>query len=280
MRCHAAPLTWACIGLLLLGLLQLAGCAEVDNKLAHARERIYLWEMHEIFVDIEGVDKQDIIFPQNKKSKWTQYKHYSLINTIDGRLTYSEFMSDFEMKLKPGLVDNSLVAPNGEGKGVPTVAEAVDDLKTRGWAMTMDVNQVTSGRTKDYAELLGRVDKKVDDYFEKLKDDPKWNRKLIEVNMRTHKLAGEIAAVRRQEAEEWLIRQLTRDVDAKEDRKYGLGLSRDDLVITTERSTVPGATTYDKVHLPESFMEHPDQADFLRKLNAAGIKDGMIGLTN
>jgi hypothetical protein len=46
MRYHAA---WACLAWLLLGLVQVAHSAKVDNVLSHARERIWLWEMYNIF---------------------------------------------------------------------------------------------------------------------------------------------------------------------------------------------------------------------------------------
>jgi hypothetical protein len=85
---------------------------------------------------------------------------------VDGRLKYHEFMADLEVKLDQGPhgdIDKSLVAPKAEGDGKPTVAEAVDALMKKGWAGNMPVSQVTSGRSNDYPELLGRVDKKFQD---------------------------------------------------------------------------------------------------------------------
>ncbi|GKU06117.1 hypothetical protein FLAG1_09323 [Fusarium langsethiae] len=284
MRCHAGPLTWACIGWLFLGLLQLADCAAVDNKLAHARERIWLWEMYDLFTDIEGADKQDVILPQNQKAKWAHRKHFSLVNTVDGKLTYAEFMADLEKKLTPDGVDKSLVAPNGEGLGNPTTEKAVDALKSKGWAMPMAVDQVTSGRSNDYAELMGRVDKKFQAYYTDLGNDNTWKRRLVETNMRTEKLSKEIVSLRKQEADEWLLKQMTREVDPagtpNDKKRYGLGLNRNELVVEKVTSTVPGATTYERVDLVQTFLDHPDRAAFERKLKAAGINNGIQGLVN
>ncbi|VTO88651.1 unnamed protein product [Fusarium graminearum] len=175
-------------------------------------------------------------------------------------------------------MDYSLQAPNSEGmvpdkdgqaSGKPSVAEAVETLKL-----------------KDYGELVGRVDKKFQDYYDKLGSDPKWKRKLIETNQRTNKLTGEIVALRQQEADDWVIKQLTQDADHNnpkvpdEDKKLGIGLSRDDLVIERVRSSIPGATTYERVDLLRTFLEHPNQAEFLEKLSTAGIKGGIQGLIN
>ncbi|CAG1996160.1 unnamed protein product [Fusarium graminearum] len=246
--------------------------------------------------DIEGADKQDLILPQDKNAKFVYRRHYSLDkNTVDGRLSYAEFMADLEAKLTPLDMDYSLQAPNSEGivpgkdgqaSGKPSVAEAVETLKLKGWAQTMKVDQVTSGKTKDYGELVGRVDKKFQDYYDKLGSDPKWKRKLIETNQRTNKLTGEIVALRQQEADDWVIKQLTQDADHNnpkvpdEDKKLGIGLSRDDLVIERVRSSIPGATTYERVDLVRTFLEHPNQAEFLEKLSTAGIKGGIQGLIN
>ncbi|KAG8673807.1 hypothetical protein FPOAC2_07278 [Fusarium poae] len=280
MRYHAGPLNWAFIGWLFLGLLQLADCASVDNKLSHARERIWLWEMYDLFCDIEGPDKQDVIFKQNKNHKWANQRHYSLVNTADGKLTYAEFMADLEKKLSPIDVDKSLVAPNGEGVGKPTTAQAVDALKTKGWAQPMDVDQVTSGRSKNYMELVGRVDKKFQDYFTNLGNDDKWKRRLIETNMRTEKLSNDIVQLRKQEADEWLIKQITRQVDppnTPNDKKaYGLGINRNDLVINKLTSPVDGATTYERVDLIESYLNKPDALN--KQLKAAGVSNGIEGL--
>lgn len=234
--------------------------------------------------DIEGADKQDLIFPQNKNAQWIDRRHISLENTVDGKLTYPEFMADMEKQLTHVGVDRSLKAPNGEGFGIPTVAEAVDALKAKGWAMPMDVSQVTSGRSGDYSELMGRVSIKFQDYFDKLGDDPKWKRKLIETNMRTHKLSGEIVSLRQQEADEWLMKQITRPVDPpgipEEERRYGLGLDRNELVVERVPSSVPGATTYERVDLVRTFLEHPNRNRLLTQLGNAGIRGGIKGLVN
>ncbi|KAM0491820.1 hypothetical protein ACHAP8_010324 [Fusarium lateritium] len=278
MRCHAGALNWAFIGWLFLGLLQLADCAAVDNKLSHARERIWLWEMYDVFCDIEGPDKQDIIFKQNKETKWITRKHFSLTNLADGKLTYAEFMADLEKKLNPLGVDNSLTAPNSDS----TTEKAVDALKTKGWAQPMDVDQVTSGRSKDYMELVGRVDKKFQDYYTKLGGKDEWKRKLVETNLRTEKLSKDIVQLRKQEADEWLLKQMTREVDPPgtpdDKKKYGLGLNRNDLVVEKVTSPVAGATTYERVDLIESFLKHPNPNAFTAQLRAAGVNGGIQGL--
>ncbi|KIL86411.1 hypothetical protein FAVG1_10240 [Fusarium avenaceum] len=267
MRCHAAHFTLACIAWLFLGFHQFAYCADPDNVLAHARERIWLWEMYNIFCDIEGADKQDVIMPQTKHP-FHYYHHISLENKVDGRLTYAEFMSDLQMKLLPGKVDNSLVAPGGDGFKGPTVAEAVDALKKNGWAMGMNVLLVTSGRSNDYTELIGRVNKKFQDYFDKLGDDPKWKRKLIEANSRTHQLSRDIVALRQQEHDRFVLTLLTREKDKEGAKKkgHGLGLTRDELVIEKVPSSVDGGPTHERVDFGQTMMNHPDPDGFLRKL--------------
>ncbi|KAF5664956.1 hypothetical protein FHETE_6816 [Fusarium heterosporum] len=281
MRFHAA---WACAGWLLLGLLHVAHCDSIDNVLSHARERIWLWEMYDIFCEIEGADKQSMILGQNKKAQWYNKRHFSLENTVDGKLTYAEFQADMEKKLKPMYVDKSLKAPRADGFGNPTVAEAADALKKKGWAMKMDVSQITSGVSNDYVQLIGRVNKKFQDYYDTLGSDPKWKRKLIEANMRTHTLSKEIVALRRQEADEWLLKQMTRSVDPPgtpdADKAYGLGLDRKDLVIETLESPVPGAGKWERVDFGQTIMNHPDLEAFKKKLADAGIKGGVQGLIN
>jgi hypothetical protein len=227
-----------------------------------------------------------MILAQNKKAKWDSKKHLSLENKADGRLTYAEFQADLEKKLTPSGVDKTLVAPGGDGFKQPTVAEAVDKLKMKGWAMPMDVAQVTSGASNDYNELMGRVNKKFQAYYNTLGNDEKWNRKLIETNQRTSQLSKEIVSLRQQEVDEWVLKQMTREVDppnTPENKKgYGLGLSRDDLVITNVQSSVDGATTWERVDFGESFMgmNEAQSEAFEKKLAAAGIKGGVIGLVN
>jgi hypothetical protein len=225
-----------------------------------------------------------MILVQNKKAKWDSKKHFSFENTADGRLTYAEFQADLEKKLTPNGVDKTLVAPGGDGFKQPTVAEAVDKLKNKGWAMPMDVSQVTSGASNDYNELIGRINKKFQAYYNTLGNDEKWNRKLIETNQRTAKLSEEISALRQQEADEWVLKQMTRDVDpdnTPDNKKaYGLGLSRSDLVIDNPKSPVDGATSWERVNFGESFMGMTEAQSkaFEEKLAKAGIKDGVIGL--
>jgi hypothetical protein len=100
--------------------------------------------------------------------------------------------------------------------------------------------------------------------------------------MRTHKLSSEIMALRRQEADEWLLTQLTREVDpaGTPDYKkpYGLDLDRKELVIKKVKPSVPGASTWDRVDLVQTLLDHPDPAAFEKKLSNSGIKDGIQGL--
>ncbi|RSL82510.1 hypothetical protein CDV31_016930 [Fusarium ambrosium] len=226
--------------------------------------------MYDTFTDIEGANKQSMIFQQDKKNKWIYRRHVSLENTVDGKLTYAEFQADLQKKLTPIDVDKSLK--------LVTVPEAVDALKSKGWAMTMDVSQITSGKSRDYDDLITRVNKKFQAYYDTLGDDPKWQGKLMETNKRTHALSEEIMALRRQEADEWLLKQLTRDADPdgtpENKRSYGLGLDRQDLVIEKHKSSVPGASTWEKVNLVRTFLEHPDPAALREKLRSAGIKNG------
>ncbi|KAM5353885.1 hypothetical protein ACJ41O_000535 [Fusarium nematophilum] len=223
-----------------------------------------------------------MIFKQDKTNNWASKRLFSLENTVDGKLTYAEFQADLQKKLTPAGVDKSLKAPNAEGVGMPTVPEAVNALKSKGWAMPMDISQITNGKSNDYNQLIGRVNKKFQDYYDTLGNDSKRKRKLIETNMRTHKLSSEIMALRRQEADEWLLTQLTREVDpagTPDDKKaYGLGLDREELVIEKVKSSVPGASTWERVDLVQTLLDHPDPAAFEKKLSNAGIEDGIQGL--
>ncbi|RGP63234.1 hypothetical protein FLONG3_9990 [Fusarium longipes] len=281
MRYHAA---WASLVWLLLSLVQVAHSAQGDNILSHARERIWLWEMYSFFCDIEGAENQKMFMVQNKDNKWDTRKHFSLSNTKDGKLTYAEFQADLMKKLNTFDVDKTVVAPGAEGNNKPTVAEAVDKLKSKGWAMPLDVEQATSGKSKDYNDLIGRVNAKFQEYYNTPTDDDTLKRKLIETNMRTESLSKDIVALRQQEADEWVLRQMTRDVDSPNaSRKaYGLGLSRDDLVITTVTSEVDGATKWEKVDFAATFRDMSDEESeaFNRKLVAAGITDGKFGLVS
>lgn len=197
-------------------------------------------------------------------------------------MTYPEFMADLEKKLRPDQVDKSLVAPGGDGLGKPTVAEAVKALLRKGWAKTMPVPQISSGAISEYPELIGRIENKFHDYFEKLGDDPKWKRRLIEANIRTYELSRDISILRQQEHDQHVLDLMTREkdpTDTKEkDKKYGLGLNRDDLVVDTEASSVDGATTHSKVNFRDTFRMHPDTEDLISRL-PAGYDSGWLGVT-
>ncbi|KAF4990495.1 hypothetical protein FGRMN_8426 [Fusarium graminum] len=283
MRYHAA---WTCLTWLLLGLVQVAHSAQSDNILSHARERIWLWEMYSLFCDIEGASKQTMILGQNKEAKWASQKHVSLENPRGDKLTYAEFQADLMKKLTPIWVDKTLIAPGDQGIDKPTVAEAVDKLKSKGWAMPLDVSQVAGpGEDKnDYNGLISRVNSKFQAYYDSTDDNDKWRSRLVRTNQRTAKLSEDIVALRQQEADEWLLKQMTRDVDTattpEKKKAYGLGLSRDDLVIVEETSTVDGATKWERVDIPETFLNLSGDRlkAFETKLTNAGIKDGIAGL--
>jgi len=211
--------------------------------------------------------------PQNPKDKFHYYRHVSLTNKVDGKLTYREFMSDLEGKLTEIDVDRTLVAPGGEGPGKPTVAEAVNALKKKGWATTMPVDQITSGRTSDYNDLMGRADAKLQSYFDDPLLDPKWKRRLIEVNLRTHELSREIVALRQQEFDGYVLKLLTKGRDTEDATKIGgLGMRRDELVME-EVTSFDGKTRYERVDLGQTFMNHPDPDGLLARLPKAYKKD-------
>ncbi|KAF2750972.1 hypothetical protein M011DRAFT_455933 [Sporormia fimetaria CBS 119925] len=87
MRGHSVivVITWV------LGLLNgvVGQAAGAGNIWAHAYERIWLWEMYDLFVNKYEPAKQSMIFPQSNTG------HIGLRNKgsgPNGRLTYSEFM--------------------------------------------------------------------------------------------------------------------------------------------------------------------------------------------
>jgi hypothetical protein len=55
-----------------------------------------------------------MIFKQDKTNNWASKRHFSLENTVDGKLTYAEFQADLQKKLTPAGVDKSLKAANAK----------------------------------------------------------------------------------------------------------------------------------------------------------------------
>ncbi|KAM0189678.1 hypothetical protein ACHAPI_009868 [Fusarium lateritium] len=105
--------------------------------------------------------------------------------------------------------------------------------------------------------------------------DPQWERKLTEANTRIQQLSRDIVDVRQREHDGWILELFTRGKNEPDITKPGCGLdlSRVELIIERIPSSVDGVPSYERVDMPQTFMNHPDQEALLNNLPDGYARD-------
>ncbi|KAH7179065.1 uncharacterized protein B0J16DRAFT_322552 [Fusarium flagelliforme] len=266
-------LTWASLGLPIIGECQ---AKVTTGEYSHVIERIWLWDQYDIVTEVYGASKQKILLVQNPGHPWPMKKHVG--SGPDGKLTYPEFMSDLEQQLgKPGHTpDYTMQAPDS-GPGSPSFVEASDKLISKNWRGIMKVEFITpfekNKDKNDYVKFLSMVDQKVHAIYAEFGDDPKWKSFLADKQERSRKLLSDITSIRKQETDEWVKNQMTKDIEDKNKKPlFGLGLKETYLVTERVPTAIPGQTgTYEKVNIRETWRQNRDNKAFKADLAKVGI---------
>ncbi|KAI1368184.1 hypothetical protein F5Y08DRAFT_335958 [Xylaria arbuscula] len=259
MRHYLPSITLVWLIWLLFGFLYPVQAA--INFVSHAHERVWLWELYETVTEIEGADKQKMIFAQNPEAKIKPLRNIG--TGPNGKLTYAEFQARLE-KINP------------------------EELNDRGWNAQLDVTNIDpSLRKEDYLErdrkgkrgskfnskdpyntayndLVEKAEKKFNQYREENKHAVVAKKLGI-----VKEILGRITTLRMEDTSSFLFKQMQQDGS-----KNGLGLSADDIVAERDQpSKVTLGPKWDKVNIAETFTKGWANPDIMKKLQATGFKN-------
>lgn len=266
--------------LLFLWLAFLTNLSHADgNYLAHAYERLWLWERYQIAMweppprltvapanitwpssSIEGAEKQQDIFPFQRKRGGDTGRD----NRGSGRkstLSYSEFM----WRLSDKSIEHDLPVPQlkrpKSAKAIHDAAVELVDKKLTGNLKPVDIDP----------GLLTGDDPKKDDsdphrgqmslLFDKLQLKlSMWRIKGEHANVidprlgKLKEISKAVLKLRREDSQRYVVKLFKKPIN-----KDGLGLDEDDVVTETKTSRVITGPEYEEVMVAETFSNNKDQ---------------------
>ncbi|KAH7096028.1 hypothetical protein FB567DRAFT_514042 [Paraphoma chrysanthemicola] len=254
----------------ILWLFSLISFVHAANWQSHVYERIYLWEMYDLFSEIKGPDNQPI-FKQNPKHPWPNNRNIG--SGPNGRLTYWEFQVRLQNKgLIPGTIPTSNDLPSPAGGNLDNAASG---LLSKGYNGQLNIEFLDpsfkgfkASKNDPHADSYQAFIDKVEKQYTELRKDSANDRYFGPArNKQVSDVANKIALLRRLDTQQWIVSYFKKAPPAtEEDKKKGKGgLGLTNVVTRQVNSGIPVAPTFTQVDVPGTFAAYTNPDGTLRE---------------